>query len=143
MGPASHPLAPAKQKKKMMAMLVLVIAAVLVIAVVAFVAMKLLGGNIKLEQYSNNNLSVLVPVGYEKTEENGGASFEEKEGEKDTRSEVIAYYEALPSGLSVHADVRLQPRDRVVRERAGAGCREQCHVQRHDHRKHEDYRHHV
>jgi hypothetical protein len=100
MGPASHPLAPAKQKKKMMAMLVLVIAAVLVVAVVAFVAMKLLGGNIKLEQYSNNSLTLLVPADYAKTEENGGATFKEKEGSEATQSEVIAYYEALPSGLS-------------------------------------------
>lgn len=100
MNPAFHPLAPAKQKKKAMAMVVLVVAALLVIGVVAFVATKLLGGSIKLEQYSNNNLTVLVPANYNRIEENGGATFEEKEGTDDTRSEVIAYYEALPSGLS-------------------------------------------
>jgi hypothetical protein len=99
MSPAMHPLAPARQKKKLLAMIILVVAALVVVGALLFIGMKLLGG-VKLEQYSNDSISVLVPAGYTKTEENGGASFKEKGGDKSNQSEVIAYYEPLPSGLS-------------------------------------------
>jgi hypothetical protein len=97
--PAPLPAAAPAGNKKMLMLLLIIVAGVLVLGASIFGVMKMIGSSVKLERFSNDNLSVLVPVGYKKTEENGGATFEE-EGEESTRSEVVAFYEKLPEGLS-------------------------------------------
>jgi hypothetical protein len=95
-----HAGIPGGNRRKPFMIAAFAVVGILVIGIVAVLAMKMLGGSVKLETFSNENLSVLVPAGYSKTPENGGASFEEKEGASGTHSEVVAFYEKLPSGLS-------------------------------------------
>lgn len=87
-------------KKRTIVIIVIAVAALLLLAGGTYFVTKMLGGNIKLEEFSNENVTMLVPVGYEKTEESGGTTFKEKEGEEGTRSEVVVYYQELPESVT-------------------------------------------
>lgn len=93
-------------KKKMM-LVVGVVVGLAVVAAIIFGAMKFFGGkSIKLETFSNENFSLLVPVGYKK-EEGAVIAFQEP-GDKDTQSAVLAQYEKMPETIeeSQLAEVR-------------------------------------
>jgi len=118
---AASPQTQGGSKKKLI-MLIVGIVVLLALIVGGWFGYNKFFAGIKLEKYSNSNISLLVPAGYAKTEENGGATFDEKNASDDTKSTVIAYYQAYPEAISDDelASVKTELRNQLKSAAQGA-----------------------
>jgi hypothetical protein len=80
-------------------MIIVIVVAVLALVAAGWWAYNKWFKGIELETYNNENYTLLVPVGYNKEEDNDFQEFKEP-GDEDTQSEVMAYYAAFPEPIT-------------------------------------------
>lgn len=86
---------PAKSKKPVKIIAIVLAILVLLLAVI-FGYTKVFGG-IKLTTYEGEGFNLQVPKDYERVEDDSGTKFQEKDGEEETRSFVLALAQQYPT----------------------------------------------
>ena len=105
---ASSAAAAGGKNKKKLVMLIIAVAAVIILAVGGWFGYKAFFGGIKLETYTTNGLSMLVPSGYDKKDKSGATAFIKPGGNEDDNSGVFLFAQAYPQSITADQQKQVQ-----------------------------------